>query len=64
MGRPHNMHDEIRNAYDEVLVGKLEGKKPLGRTSCRWVDGIIMELSIIDHEVVNWIHLVQDRNQW
>jgi hypothetical protein len=34
---------ETRNAY-KILVGKLEGKRPLGRPGCRWVDNITMDL--------------------
>jgi hypothetical protein len=34
---------EKRNTY-ELLVGKLEGKRPLGRPRCRWVDSIRMDL--------------------
>jgi hypothetical protein len=38
-------------------VGKLEGKKPLGRLKCRWEDGIKMELREIGWGCVEWIHV-------
>jgi hypothetical protein len=38
---------ETRNAY-RLLVGKPEGKRPLGRPRCRWVDNIIIDLREID----------------
>jgi hypothetical protein len=46
---------EGRNVY-RVLVGKPEGKRPLGRWWRRWEDGIRMD--------VEWIHLAQDRDWW
>jgi hypothetical protein len=54
---------EMRNVYN-ILVGKADGKCPLRRSSCRWDDNIRMDLMIIVWEVVDWIHLVQDRDQW
>jgi hypothetical protein len=54
---------EERKAY-KVLVGKPKGKRPLGRPRCRWEDGIRMDLREISWGVgVDWIRLVQDRNQ-
>jgi len=35
----------IRNAYN-ILVGKPEGKRPLGRPSCRWEDNVKMDLKV------------------
>jgi hypothetical protein len=46
------------------LVGKTEGKKPLGRPRHRWEDNTRMNVKEIAWEGVNWIHLAQDRNQW
>jgi hypothetical protein len=46
------------------LVGKLEGKRPLGRSRCRWVDNIRMELGEVGWGDMNWIGLAQDRNRW
>jgi hypothetical protein len=40
------------------LVGKPEGKKPLGRPNSRWEENIRMDLREIGWEVVDWIHLV------
>jgi hypothetical protein len=47
---------EKRNAY-RILVGKLEGKRPLGRPRCRWVDNIKMDLKEIGWGGVDWIEL-------
>jgi hypothetical protein len=46
------------------LVGKLEGKKPLGRPGHRWEDNIGMNVKETGWEGVDWIHLAQDRDQW
>jgi hypothetical protein len=54
---------EKRNAY-RLLVGKTEGKRPLGRTKCRWVDNIKMDLLEIGWSCVDWIGLAQDRYKW
>jgi hypothetical protein len=42
-------------------VGRPEGKKPLGRLSCRWNDGIKMDFTEIGWKDVDWIHLAQDK---
>jgi hypothetical protein len=54
---------EKRNAY-RLLVGKPEGKRPLGRRSRRWVDNIRMDLGETGWGGVDWIGLAQDRNRW
>jgi hypothetical protein len=54
---------EKRNAY-RVLVGKPEGKRPLGRPRCRCVDNIRMDLGEVGGGDVDWIGLAQDRNRW
>jgi hypothetical protein len=54
---------EERNVY-KVLVGKPEGKRPLGRPRHRWEDGIRMDLREIVWGSVEWIQLAQDRDQW
>jgi hypothetical protein len=46
------------------LVGKPEGKRPLGRSWHRWEDGIIMDLREIGWGSVEWIQLAQDRGRW
>jgi hypothetical protein len=50
-----------RNAY-RVLVGKPEGKRPLGRPRRRWVDNIIMDLREIGRDGVDWMDMAQDRD--
>jgi hypothetical protein len=46
------------------LVGKPEGKRPLGLPRHRWVDNIKMDLIEIDWGSVDWIGLAQDRDRW
>jgi hypothetical protein len=53
---------EGRGAYG-VLVGRPEGKRPLGRPMHRWEDNIKMDLGEIGIEGANWIRLAQDRVQ-
>ena len=47
-----------------VLVGKPEGKRPLGRSGRRWVDNITMDLQKVVCGYMDWIGLVQDRDRW
>jgi hypothetical protein len=54
---------EDRKVY-KVLVGKSKGKRPFERLRHRWEDGIKMDHTEIGWEVVDWIHLAQDRGQW
>jgi transcription termination factor 2 len=54
---------ETRNTY-RILVGKPEGKRPLGRPKRRWVDNIKMDLREIGWYGMDWIDLAEDRNQW
>jgi len=54
---------EERNVY-KVLMGKPEGKRPLGRPRHRWEDGIRMDLREIGWGSVEWIQLAQDRDRW
>jgi hypothetical protein len=51
---------EKRNVY-RLLVGKTEGKKPLGRPRRRWIDNIKMELLEIGLSFGDWIRLAQDK---
>jgi len=52
---------EERGAY-RVLVGKSEGKRPIGRPRRRWVDNIRMDLQEVGCWYVDWIGLAQDRD--
>jgi hypothetical protein len=54
---------EKRNAY-RLLVGKPEGKKPLGRPRRRRVYNIRMDLREVGWGDVDWIDLAQDRSRW
>jgi hypothetical protein len=54
---------EERKVYKD-LVGKPEGKRPLGRPRCRWEDGIRMDLRENGFGDVDWIRLSQDRDRW
>ena len=47
-----------------VLVGKPEGKRPLGRPRRRWVDNIKMELQEVGGGRGDWMELAQDRDRW
>jgi hypothetical protein len=54
---------EKKNVY-RLLVGKAEGKRPLGRPRRRWIDNIKMDLLELGVSVVDWIGLAQDRYRW
>ena len=54
---------EARVVY-RVLLGKPEGKKPLGRPRCRWVNNIRMDLQEVGCWYTDWIGLAQDRDGW
>ena len=47
-----------------VLVGKLEGRRPLGRPRRRWVDNIRMDLQEVGCVYIDCIGLAQDRDRW
>jgi hypothetical protein len=47
-----------------LLVGKTEGKRPLGRPRRRWVDNVRMDLGEVGWCDVYWIGLAKDRNRW
>jgi hypothetical protein len=59
----HVARMEKRNAY-KILVGKPEGKRPLGRSRHRWVDNIRIDLKEIGWDGVDSIDMTQDRDQW
>jgi len=54
---------EGRGVY-RVLVGRPEGKRPVGSPWRRWEDNIKMDLTEIGIDGANWIRLAQDRVQW
>jgi len=54
---------EKRGVY-RVLVGKPDGKRPLGRPRRRWDDNVKMDLQEVGCEVMDWIELAQDRDRW
>ena len=54
---------EERGVY-RVLVGKSEGKRPLGRPRHRWVNNIRMDLQEVGCGYMDWIGLAQDRDKW
>ena len=55
--------EQSRNAY-RVLVGKPEGKRPLGRPIRRWEDNIKMDLREVGCDTGDWIDLAEVRDQW
>jgi hypothetical protein len=54
---------EGRGVY-RVLVGKPEGKRPLGRPKRRWEDNVRMDLREVGCGCEDWIGLTQDRDRW
>jgi hypothetical protein len=52
-----------RKGVYRVLVGKPEGKRPLGRTRLRWDDNIKMDLLQVGCECMDWIELALDRER-
>jgi hypothetical protein len=63
MGGSCSTNGEKRNTY-RILLGKPEGKRPLGRPRRRWVDNIIMDLGEVRWGDVDWIGLAKDSNRW
>jgi hypothetical protein len=62
MGVACSTNGEKMNAY-RILVGKPEGKRPLGRPRRRWEDNIRMDLREIRWGGMDWIDLAEDRDQ-
>jgi len=54
----------VERVVYRVLVGKPEGRRPLGRPRRRWVDNIRMDLQEVRCGYVDWIGLAQDRDRW
>jgi hypothetical protein len=50
-----------RGGVYRVLVGRPEGKRPLGRPRRRWEDNIKLDLREIGFDGANWIHLAEDK---
>jgi len=63
MGETCSVYGEGRGVY-RVLVGKPEGKRPLGRPRYRWEDNITMDLQEVGCWGMDWIRLPQDRDRW
>jgi len=63
MGVACSAYAERRGVY-RVLVGKPEGKRPLGRPRHRWEDNIKMNLQEVGCGGMEWIELAQDRDRW
>jgi hypothetical protein len=53
-----------REVVYRVLLGKPEGKRPLGRPRPRWVDNIRLDLQEVGYGYMDWIGLAQDRDSW
>jgi hypothetical protein len=47
-----------------IVIGRPEGRRPLGRPRCRWEDNIKLHLRSIGIDGANWIRLAHDRVQW
>ena len=60
---PQDVDRERRGVY-RVLVGKPEGKRPLGRTRRTWEDNIKIDLQEVECGGVDWIELAQDTGRW
>ena len=52
-----------RRSVHRVLVGRAEGKRPLGRPKSRWEDNIKMDLQEVGWSVKDWIDLAQDKDR-
>jgi hypothetical protein len=55
--------EEKRNAF-RILVGKPEGKRPLGRPRRRWLDNIKIDLVELGWDGLYWVDLARNRDQW
>jgi hypothetical protein len=63
MGRACGAHGGGEGCIQH-LVGRPEGRRPLGRPRRRWENNIKMDLGEIGFADVDWIHLAQDRDRW
>ena len=55
---------EVCSWVYRVLMGKPEGRRPLGRPRSRWVNNIRMDLQEVGYGYMDWIGLAQDRDTW
>ena len=60
----HVAHMGEETGVCRVLVGKPEGRRPLGRPRRRWADNIRMDLQEVGCVYIDWIGLAQDRDRW
>jgi len=60
----HVAHMGERRGVFMVLVGKPEGKRPLGRPRCRWKDNIKVGYQLVECGGMDWMELAQDRDSW
>jgi len=60
----HVAHMGERKGVYRVLVGKPEGKRPLGKPRCRWENNNKMHLQEVGCGGMDWIELAQDRDRW
>ena len=63
MGGPCSTYRESVSVY-RVLVGKHEGRRPLGRPRRRWEDNIKMDLQEVECGGMDWIDVAQERDRW
>jgi hypothetical protein len=63
LGGACSTYGEVRGVY-RVLVGKPEGKRPLGRPRRRWEDNVRMDFQEVGCGCEDWIGLAQDRDRW
>jgi hypothetical protein len=54
---------EGRGTY-RILMGRPEGRRPLGRHRRRWEDNIKMDLQVVGLGGMDWIDMAQDRDRW
>ena len=60
----HVARMEEGRGVHKVLVGKPEGKSPLGRPRCRWEDNIKIDLEEVGRGCGDWMELAEDRDRW
>ena len=60
----HVAHMEEGRSVYRVLLGKPEGRRPLGRPRCRWEDNIRMDLRDVGCGCLDWMEPAQDRDRW